>query len=143
MRNGLEQLASCALQRTHTYENVIGCVPLHAPGLIASVDPTLRVPEIVGACSFRGTTWARLGSAKPPPATVSVVRIDAASAVIRSRARTEVAFMSSPSVGAYMNVRGPKEVVQGCVKSSASRRAKTAEGGRVAAAGLVILRALL
>jgi hypothetical protein len=48
------QLLPAASQRSQLNVKVIGCVPVHVPGWAWSVWPWDGVPEIVGACTFRG-----------------------------------------------------------------------------------------
>jgi hypothetical protein len=78
------------VQLIHWYVNVIGCGPLHVPGLPVNALPTRCTPEIVGACSFRGGAWGVAADAATIPPDASVVSTDAINAVAASRRRARV-----------------------------------------------------
>ena len=74
----------------HWYANVIGCGPLHVPGLPVRPLPTRCTPEIVGACSFLGGACGVAADAATMPPDASVVSADAINAVAASRRRARV-----------------------------------------------------
>jgi hypothetical protein len=80
----------CALQRSHRYENVIGCEPLQEPGSAVRTDPTTALPRTAGSDVFTGppvTTFVAFDAAvREPSAFVAVTRtliLDPTSAFVR------------------------------------------------------------
>jgi hypothetical protein len=70
----VEQLFPLGLQRRHWYVNVIGPVPVHAPGSAVRVWPSWAVPEIVGGLAFCGRTDAKTPIAARRMSTLRIVR---------------------------------------------------------------------
>ncbi len=102
----VRQLPPPRSQRSHWNENVIGCVPVHVPGVARSVSFTAGVPEIVGRDVFRGRDTAARTTSVAFDATV--VAPSLFEAVTRARSR----LPTSPFASTYADVVAPPMAAQ-------------------------------
>src|SRR5262245_9361651 len=110
----LAQLLPLESQRCHWYLNVIGVVPLQAPGPAVSVLPTEAVPVIVGGEVLDGTVFVCARAAPPPSVAASAsVATSAPASTATSRRETAEPWGRPCLIGSssWSRVRVPRIVL--------------------------------